>query len=56
MPYPELLRIVCPKCKVECLVYEEQIGKELVCLNCSHVLIVNIVINSPNRPDPRHIC
>ena len=52
MPYPEVIRVVCPKCKEEILVYKENEEEEHICGRCDCVLI-------PNRmdiPDPRHIC
>jgi len=52
MPYPEVIRVVCSKCKEEMLVYKENDGEEHICIKCSCVLIPGRI----NEPDPRHVC
>ena len=58
MPYPEAEEITCRCCGHEILIPPVTMDEKYICPNCNHVIriVIQIVDEGYNRPDPRFIC
>ena len=56
MPYPEVVNIICPECKVELLIHLRKVTEEQTCPDCGGVFVLKMVPEGIDTPDPRHIC